>query len=450
MPDMPDYRLILDGTTYYLNNLAGAPVEGGDVRNPSTTPLTLINADWRPSAPEADLVSGGASAELMGLGYAPMTETIPLLCRAGSTERLNQILALLNGHASLISAPGVLWCRPAHAALPILFAVDRVEARAIPLQNGKDPGEGATDVAIQLRVRRSWAGGLSALQTLIATTSVSNSSLSSLGALAGDMQAEGQPLVVRLDKPTSQSPLTVYLASCHSRTTATIGSTLSAITSTAGSAFSASGSLSAAARRAASGVHLHVIARLSALTNPTKAELRVRAESSSGAMLWQGEWVALGSATGTQLVDLGDSSVDMFARAVGASPALILRAELRSTDGTAVTATLATLDAIWAYDWCVITLSSAMGASQRLYCVGADAAPNGGPYLPLDTPEAQLLDGSDILLQVARLAGDAPRAITGASLYVAWADSGGAITIADTANLTVQLAPLWRSSRPLS
>lgn len=450
MPDLSDYRLILDGTTYYLNNLAGAPTEGGDVRSPSATPLTLINDDWRPSAPEADLVTGGAGAALMGLGYAPMTETIPLLCRAGTSERLSQILALLNGHASLVSAPGVLWCRPANTALPILFAVDRVEARAVPLQNGRDPGEGATDVAVQLRVRRSWAGGLSAPQTLLATTSVSNSSLTSLGAFAGDMQAEGQPLIVRLDKPSGQSPTTVYLASCHSRTTATIGATLSAVTSTTGTAFTASGSISAAARRAASGVHLHVVARLTTLTSPTKAELRVRAESSSGAPIWQGDWVALGSATGAQLVDLGDSSLDLLALAVAASPQIVLRAELRSTDGTAVTATLATLDAIWAYDWAVATLTTALASGQRLYCVAADAAPNGGPYLPLDTPQAFVADTSAIPLQIARLAGDAPRAITGASLYVAWLDSGGAITIADTANLTVQLAPLWRSARPLS
>ena len=448
MDTASDYRLILDGTTIYLNNQRSAPTVGGNVHSPTATPLILVARDWRPGAPEASLVTGGDSQELMSLAYAPIVETIPLLCRAGSAEQLAQILALFNRHAALTTAPGVLWCQPRGVASPILFAVSRVEARVVPLANGSDPGEGATDVALQLKVRRSPLGGASALITILSASSITNSSLSSLGTIAGDMAGEGQPLQIRLDKPTAQSPLKAFLGSVHSRTTATI-SNLVTTTSTTGAAFTASSSISASPLRLADGLHLHVVARLTGLTTPAKAQLRVRAETSTAATLWQGPWVDLDTGTSTQLVDLDGSSLDMLRLAVGSAPAIVLRAELRSKDGTSVAATLATLDALWCYDWSIVELSTAMASGQRLYALGADPVPS-GPYLPLDPAEALLADGSDVPVQVTRVRGQLPRAFAGASLYVAWIDSGGAHNASDTANLTLQMAPLWRSPRPLS
>ena len=448
MDTASDYRLIVDGTTIYLNNQRTTPTIGGSVHSPTASPLILVAADWRPGAPEASLVTGGDSQDLMSLAYAPIVETILLLCRAGSAEQLAQILALFNRHASLTSAPAVLWCQPRGVASPILFAISRIEARAVPLQNSKDPGEGATDVAIQLKLRRSPLGGAAALTTILSASSITNSSLSSFGTIVGDMAAEGQPLQIRLDKPTAQSPLRAFLASVHSRTTATIAN-LVTTTSTTGAAFTASSSMSASALRSADGVHLHVVARLTGLTTPAKAQLRVRAESSTAATLWQGPWVDLDTGTSTQLIDLDGSSLDLLRLAVGSAPAIVLRAELRSKDGTSVAATLATLDALWCYDWSILELSTAMASGQRLYALGADPIPN-GPYLPLDPAEALVADGSDVPVQVVRVRGQLPRAFAGGSLYVSWIDSGGAHTSGDTANLTLQMAPLWRSPRPLS
>ena len=448
MDTASDYRLILDGTTIHLNNQRGAPTIGGSVHSPTATPLMLVARDWRPSAPEASLVAGGDAQDLMGLSYAPIVETIPLLCRAANSEQLAQILTLLNRHAALTTTPGVLWCQPKGAATPILFAISRVEARAVPLQNGNDPGEGASDVAIQLKVRRSPFGGANALTKIASATSITNSSLTAFGTLVGDMAAEGQPLQIRLDKPTAQSPLKLLLGSVHSRTTATIAN-LVTTTSTTGAAFTASSSISASPLRAAEGLHLRVLARLTGLTSPSKAQLRVRAESSTAATLWQGPWVDLDTGTSTQLVDLDGASLDLLRLAVGSAPAVVLRAELRSKDGTSVAATLASLEALWCYDWAVVELTTAQATGQRLYGLGADLVP-GGPYLPLDPAEALLADGSDVPVQVARVRGQLPRAIQGASLYVAWLDAGGAHTASDTANLTLQMAPLWRSPRPLS
>lgn len=445
-----DYRLIIDGTPIFLHNQTGVPVVGGNIHHPTTTPLVVVADDWRPSPPEAALVTGGDDQALMALSYAPIVEPIPLLCRASSGEQVAQILATLNRHATLTTAPAVLWCQPHTTTQPILFAISRVEARALPLANGTDPAEGATDIAITLRVRRSPWGGLASLMTLLSATSVTNSSATSLGTLIGDMAAEGQPLIVRLDTPTSQRPIRVILASIHSRTTATIGSTLTGVTTMSGSAFTASSSISAVALRQSDGLHLRVLARLTGITSPTKAQIRVRAETPSGGTLWQGPWVGLDSATATQLIDLDGTTLDMLRVAVGSAPAIVLRAELRSIDGTSVTATLASLEALWCYDYASIELASAMGVGQRLYALGADAAVSGGPYLPLAPAVAQVADSSDIPTQPGRIRGQLPRAVVGAALFVAWVESGGAHTAADTASLTIQTAPLWRSVRTLS
>ena len=444
-----DYRLILDGTTYYLNNTTAKPVVGGDVRSPSATPLLLASdRDYLPRAPKADVISGGDTGELLGLSYEPIDDSIELLCRAASAEQLAQILATLTQHSSLTTAPGVLWCQPRGVTAPILFAVSRVEGEITALDGTTAPGEGSSDALITLRIRRSHVGGASSLRTLISAVSVTNGSITSLGTLPGDMAQEGMPLVIRLAKPTAQSPTRVYLGSVHSRTQATIASTLSAITSTSGSAFTASSSISAAPLRTTAGVHLRVLARLTTLTNPTSGRVRVRAESSTGAILWQGDWVDLGSNTTAQLLDLGSTPLSVLRVPTTGTPAIVLRAELSSSTGTAVTATLATLDALWCYDWSAIDLGTALASGQTLVGVGVVQIPN-GPYLPAEPWQALVADTSDIPVQAATPRGTLPRAITGASLYVAWCDAGNAHTNTDTANLTVQLAPLWRSIRPL-
>ena len=44
-------------------------------------------------------------------------------------------------------------------------------------------------------------------------------------------------------------------------------------------------------------------------------------------------------------------------------------------------------------------------------------------------------------------AGELPVALTGASLWLAWTDSGGAHTATDTTTITAQQAPLWHTLR---
>lgn len=445
-----DYRLLLHEQTIYLHNHTGAPVVGGSLFTPHTTPLLIANDDWRPGVPDEQLTTGGDDQALLGVSYDPVTETIPLLCRARDADDVAQILDAFVSHASLAFAPAVLWCRPRGATNPVLFEVSRISAKALPLDNGQDPGEGATDVAIRLSVRRSPWGGHSSLATLASGTNVGNtgtgtpSNLVSLGTLRGDLRYEGQPLTIRLDKPTSQSPTTVLLGSVHSRTYASIASTK---TTTSSTTFTASGSIDVSALRTRAGLHLHLVGRLTTLTAPAKAQVRVTVQTPSGATLWISPWAQLGSNTSAQLLDLGGIGLDMLRLPLGSSQNVVLLAEIQSTDGTSVTATLSYLEALLCYDWCVVETSAALAASQRLYLIGAHNRASVGPYLPLSPAQAQITDTSNSAVRPAARRGTAPRAYVGASLYVAWIDANGAHTASDTATITIQHAPLWRNTR---
>ena len=444
-----DYRLIIDGATIYLHNSTGAPVVGGSLAAADTTPLVVVDDDWTPGAADATLATAGDDQTIVGVVYDAVEETIPLLCRASSTNNLVSILQSLNLHDRRTTEPAVLWARPNGAANAALFAVERIDARAIALDAGRQPGEGATDVAIRLALRRSAQGGEASLTTLASAVSVGNTgtgspaNLISLGTLAGDLRMSGQPLVVSLSKPAGQSPTTVVLASCVSRAYRAIAS---AKTTTTSIAFAASSSVDVSALRSRAGLHLHLAARLTTLTSPTKALVRARVQTASGAALWDGPWVPLQSATTAQYVDLGGSALDAIRTPLGAAASIVVVVELASIDGTSVTATLDAVEAILAYDWCVVSLAAALATGQKLQLFGAQCVAN-GPWLPQSPPIAVPTDGSDVRVGTAWVAGAAPRAIVGASLYVAWVDAGGAHTASDTTTCTIQHAPLYRTTR---
>lgn len=446
-----DYRLIAGGQTIYLHNATGAPVVGGSILTPNSTPLLIISDDWSVTPATADLVAGGDDSQLIDLAYDPVTETIPLLCRARNADDLGGILETFRAAvASIRRSPGVLYARPKGASSPILFLVDRVEiAEAQVAANHNQPGEGATDVALRLTIRRSAFGGNAALTTLGSGVSVGNtgtgspSNLVSLGTLRGDLRSEGQPLTIRLDKPTTQSPSTLYLATLASRAYQAIASAKTTTTSTT---FTASTAIDVSALRTTNGLHLHVMARLTTLTNPTKARVRVTVQTASGATLWVGPWVQLGTNTTAQLADLGGTTLDALRVPLAGTSNILLLGEIQSTDGTSVTATLASIEALLAYDFGAIDAAAALSTSQRLYLLGAQNL-GSGPYLPLTPPACLITDTSDIPVRTARWRGTPPRASVGASLYLAWVDADGGHTAADTTTVTIQHAPLWRSLR---
>ena len=77
-------------------------------------------------------------------------------------------------------------------------------------------------------------------------------------------------------------------------------------------------------------------------------------------------------------------------------------AYLRSSDGTAVSATLDYLDCLLAYDYCAID-SRGPGGRRSWWRTGAE--PVGRGWLPMQTPTAAILDGSDIQTKPANIRG---------------------------------------------
>lgn len=447
-----DYRLIRGATTIYLNNSTGAAVPGGNLGAPTTTPLMVV-ADWAPETAEPQVIVGNADGALIDLDYAPIKETITLLAVGSSSNNLfaieRAVRQMFRGRAD---QPCVLLAQPDGAANPVSYLIASAKVQLTPAENSDSPGEGAPICYLKLAIVRSAHGGASALATLASAVTVSNQgtgatpNLISLGALAGDRAYEGQPLNITVTKPTSQSAQQLLLASVASRTFETITSAVTT-SSASGVTFTAGSSISMAALRTTPKLKLHIVARVKTLTNPANAQLQARVLTpGSVATLWAGPWVSLGSNTTAQLVDLSETGLDMLRVPIAGTPNVIIQIAIRSISGS-VTVTLDYVEALLAYDVCLVDSGGAgLGASQRYELAGAQNLA-GGPWLPLVPESALICDGSGNPLKTARILGTLPRAYVGAALYVAWIDTNGAHTNTDTTTVTIQHAPLYASLR---
>ena len=314
--------------------------------------------------------------------------------------------------------------------------------------------EGWGDVEGAITLQRSPFFGADALMQPVAAAAVTNGAAGnvfSLGDVFGDMALEGQPLNVTLTKPASGSAALLILATVASRQNLTVTSALAGITSTTtGSAFTASAAFDIAALRRLEGVELRILARLTTLTNPAKGQVAVEVQTAGGVRLWWSGWARLSTDATAQLIELGGAPLTNLRVPLPAATAANIKvvAYLRSSDGTAVSATLDYLDCLLAYDYCAID-SAGLAAGEKLVAYGAQNL-SGGGWLPMQTPTAAILDGSDIQTKPANIRGLLIRAFAGASVYVAWVGSGRAHTKTDTATLTVDHAPLWRTLRGLT
>lgn len=449
-----DYRLIRGSTTIYLNNLSGDPVAGGNLNAPMTTPLKVVD-DWVLAASEPEAVLTNIDGALADVDYLPVSETITLIALASSTNHLLAIeRAIRQVFRGRSDQPCVLYAQPDGAASPVYFVISHAAVQLAIPDNSKGPGEGATAALITLTITRSAHGGAPSLTTLASAVTVTNQgtganpNLVSLGTLLGDRAYEGQPLNIQLTKPTSQSAHSLILASVASRTYEAIGSSVTTA-STSGVTFTAGSNISMAALRTTPKLKLHILARLTTLTSPSNIQLQARVLTpGSAATLWVGPWVSLGSTTTAQLADLSETGLDMLRVPISGTPNVIIQVAIRSTSGS-VTATLASVEALLVYDFCTIDSGGAgLGAGQRYELAGAQNLA-GGPWLPLVPESALICDSSGNPLKTARILGTLPRAYVGASLYVAWIDTGGAHTATDTSTCIIQHAPLYASLRGL-
>jgi len=247
-----------------------------------------------------------------------------------------------------------------------------------------------------------------------AVTNGASGNVFSLGDVFGDLAAEGQLINLVLAKPASGTASGVIVATVASRSNLAIASALSGIANTTtGSAFAALSTFDVGAIRRLSGVALHILARVTSITAPTKAQLAVEVQTAGGVVLWRSSWVRLGSDTTGQIVDMGAATLDMLRIPLPASTAANIKlvGYLRSSDGTTVAATLDYFDALLAYDFCVVE-SAGLASDESLVCYGAQNLSE-GRWLPLPCEVATVLDGSNIQTKPARIRGTLVRAFTG-------------------------------------
>ena len=446
----------------YLNNTAGAVAPGGDPTVGALTPFA-IRAGWTPAAAEPDsaFASSGPLSAAARLAYSayPLTvqETIPIGIEGTSHNNAQRLLGLLR---AALRRPGkrgpIVWrVRPVGA---LFDAYTEVYGGVV----ADDAGSGGIDTAhtggyqveaeITLTRAAFWASDT--LETAIAAaTSVANrpsGSPSNVAALAslsqGELLDEGQPLNLTIAKPASMAAVSLYLATVESRSAQAIASAKTT-TSTSGVAFTAGTAIDVSALRAKPGLFVYGFARLTTITNPSKIKLQLTFQSPAGGVLWAGPWVPIGTNTTAQLVDLLGTGLEAARLPGSGATQAVPVVNIKSTDGTSVTATLDTLDILLAYTVGSIDGGAGLSAGQSYQIYSAQNYAGGG-WLPLPAPIVSVVDsstGAHIRRCVAR--GEMPLAMQGASLWLAWVDSGGAHTATDTTTISAQSAPLWHTLR---
>lgn len=415
----------------HLVNSSGAPVAGGDPASPATT-CFAVRKDFmfKPGETEVDLPFAVVGSS-----------------QSNAASRLRQLKRALK--TATFSVPAPLAWQPEGASEAVYTEIYAGDVEELPGE-GIEAVAGGYDIEGVLRLTRHPYFGAGALDTLISAATFTNThtgNVVSLGAISGDEDYAGEPLNIRVDKPAAQSPVVLYLATVYSRAVDTTSSTLGPITSTTtGSTFTISGNIDLSALRTRAGLKLRVLARLTTLTAPSKAQVKVTVSAASGGALWTSPWVTLGSNTTAQLVDLGGIDLAQLRYPLSNTSNVTIQGTLRSTDGTSVTATLGYVEALLYYDFCKVESGTALAASQRFQLLGAQNL-SGGGWLPQVPETAMIVTTADAPIRPVTLRQPLVKGYAGAALYAAWLDANGAHTNTDTTTITVQLAPLFRTLR---
>ncbi len=451
--------------TIYLNNTDGrVDTDGGDPTVGALTPFS-VRPGWTPQAAELDMVMSGGSpfagaARLAYSSYAlEVDESIPIGVTGTSHNNAQRLLGLLRAQLRRGSRRGpIVWRMRPIGALYDAYA--EIYGGTVD----DDPGDGGITTAhtggyevldATVKLKRSAFWGSKDLETAIAAaTSVANrtsgtpNNVTAYGTLSlGELLDEGQPLNLTVAKPVSMAAALLYLATIESRSGQTITSTKTGLTSTTGSAFTAGSAIDVSALRTKPGLFLYGFARLTTITNPTKIKVQLTFQSPAGATLWVGPWVPIGSNTTAQLVDLTGTGLEAARLPGSGATQAVPVVNIKSTDGTSVTATLDTLDILLAYTVGSIDGGAGLSSGQSYQFYSAQNYAGGG-WLPLPAPAAAVVDsstGANIRRCVAR--GEMPVALSGASLWLAWVDTGGAHTATDTTTISAQSVPLYHTLR---
>ena len=234
--------------------------------------------------------------------------------------------------------------------------------------NAIGPIEGGNDIDAEIRLVRSPFFGADELIALISAQTVTNThtgNVLALGVYFGEMKAEGQPLNIRVAKPTAQVAETLFLASVLSRTARTVANAQSTASTSTGVSFTATSAIDVAALRTNNAAVLHLLARFSALTLPAQGQVQATVKTAAGNTLWQSTWKPLGSNTSGQLIDLGEAPLTMLRLPVPSAAAANITITVAIRSVTTISRRCSRLtSAVWSRpaDW---RPASAMTSSPR-------------------------------------------------------------------------------------
>lgn len=444
----------------HLVNSTGAQVAGGTATAAATTPFAIRNRWPLGVADPQPIMSGGPPFSSVGarplyLGYDNVTETIPINVLGSSHEnavtKLQELKRALN--TTLFSMPALLSILPTGSSTIMYSEILFATVRELTDDSGSfDAWEGTIEIDAEITwVRAPFfsPAGLTVLQNGLTFTNAgtgANNNTQSLGSPAGDLIYEGSPLNIKIDPVTGGQYF--YLATVYQRTYDTSGAGSASTSSTTGINFFVNGTPGTDPARTRQGLRLRVMLRTTTISAKCQVRVAIAAYDTANTV-WVGPWVSAGS-TGATQIDATPSGVplDMIRGSAFSTGELTAKLQFRSTDGTSVTLNLHSVEYLLYYTFCRIDATASVATSDYLQIEQANNV-NGSAFVP-SPPRAYVVfenAGAFGLGDICDVRGSLPRAISGASLYLSWMQASYVFLGTDTAVVTTNHLPLFRSLR---
>jgi len=454
--------LISGGTTYYLSGSTNTNYTGSGTpwTAENTTPYRMSWNDgspiWVPQPSLVQMIYGGGPPfssvrRPLYRSYDQLTEPIGIQMYANSADNaiflLNQLRQILN--IALYSVPCMLVVQGGtNTGYAEILSADVVETNSYQFLGNTSTHE--------IRATISWTRtaffGTASLTTLFTNTTFTNngaSNTASLGATAGDLLYEGQPLNLKIDGPAASvtGVNKIWLSTCKSRAKTT--HTLTASTTTSTSA-AASGTITATSLLTNNGINLAVFFRFSSITAGNKALIKI--DVAVGGTAATSAWQTPPVTSGTTMMYMGMFNLARLRVPIATSIPLTYVVSLKSIDGTSVGYTLDYSESVFAYTVAEVTGRGSVAGygngSAVLYSTRAQNL-NGTAWLPVQTPIAYSATSGDDTLpdNLETVRGVLPLAYSGASLWAAWIDGTNNHTSTDTLRITANHLPLYRTLR---
>lgn len=457
-------KLISGGINYFLAGGSAQQIPYAGSATPwtvqTTTPFELSLNDvtgstYTPApAPSLAILGGGPpfrpGRSLVTKSYDVVTEPVGIQMRATSHDNAVALLRLLRQvlNTAMTSSSCILAVQPDGATAATYFEILYADVPEKP-----DYLWESTSTAVVFRATITWTrsiGSAGALTTLINAVSMRNRSSSSpddveaFSTVNGDLANEGQPLNLSI-APAASSDIdtTAYIATIYERVNTSAAQAKTTTTLTNYTAVSAT--ITNARNR---NLKVRLLARFTTFTAASKIKFHVEVATSVGTVFYTSPLQALPAATATStLMDFGYFDVGAIRSIAGSTLALSITFFIHSIDLTSVTATLDYVETLLYYTFA--TTTGFVEAGEVLVIEQANDYNLNGIIVPTNPPRVYATLTNDWRRKIAYV-GALPRAINGASLYLAWLSGGTDNTThdtADTATVTAQYLPVYQTLR---